>query len=211
MPYRVRITALILTLFTISVHADEKRWWSHVEALANDAMAGRSTGSPEHQRAADYVATAFQRAGLLPAGTGGGYIQPVAFKTRKIVEAESSLALVRNGRAESLTLGEDANFSMRIDPAPSFDAPLVFVGYGLNIPEQNINEFEGLNLRGAVVVYINATPRSLPGPLQAHFGSAGERWRMYRAAGAIGTISINNPGTTDIPWERSTLELGRAS
>src|SRR6185436_6187197 len=123
-------------------------------------------------------------------------------------EAQSSLALVCNGTAEPLTLGDDANFSMRIDPAPSVDAPLVFAGYGLNIPEQHINEFEGLNLRGAVVVYVNATPRSLPGPLQAHFGSAGERWRMYKAAGAIGTISINNPKSMDIPWARSTLSRG---
>jgi hypothetical protein len=44
-----------------------------------------------------------------------------------------------------------------------------------------------------------------PGPLQAHFGSAAERWQMYRAAGAVGTISIANPKTMDIPWARSTL------
>src|SRR5207253_7177278 len=47
--------------------------------------------------------------------------------------------------------------------------------------------------------------RSLPGPLQAHFGSAGERWKMYKAAGAIGTISIANPKSMDVPWARSTL------
>ena len=82
---------------------------------------------------------------------------------------------------------------MRVDPAPSLEAPLVFVGYGLNIPERNINDFAGLNLKGAIVVYISATPKSLPGPLQAHFGSAAERWQMYRAAGAVGTISIANP------------------
>jgi Zn-dependent M28 family amino/carboxypeptidase len=204
MQHRVRIATIVWVLATLTLHGDQKRWWSHVEALANDDMAGRNTGSPEHQRAAAYVAAAFQRAGLEPAGIDG-YIQPVKFKTRKIVEAQSSLALERNGRTEPLTLGDDANFSMRIDPAPSVNAPLVFVGYGLNIPEQHINEFEGLNLRGAVVVYISATPRSLTGPLQAHFGSAGERWRMYKAAGAIGTLSISNPKTTDIPWERSTL------
>lgn len=185
-------------------HADQKRWWSHVEALANDAMAGRNTGSPAHKRAADYVAAQFERAGLQPAGVGG-YIQPVTFTTRKIDEAQSNLALVRNGKTEPLTLGDDANFSMRIDPSPSVDAPLVFVGYGLNVPEQHINDFEGFNLRGAVVVYVAATPRSLPGPLQAHFGSAAERWKMYKAAGAIGTIGISNPKTMDIPWSRSTL------
>ena len=167
-------------------------------------MAGRNTGSAEHKRAAEFVASEFQKAGLEPAGAGG-YLQPVRFKTRRIVEARSSLALVRDGNTEPLTLGDDANFSMRIDPAPSIDAPLVFAGYGLRIPELNIDELGGLDLKGAVVVHISAMPRSIPGPLQAHFGSAAERWRTYKAAGAIGTITISNPRTMDIPWARSTL------
>jgi Zn-dependent M28 family amino/carboxypeptidase len=180
------------------------RWWSHVEALANDGMEGRNTGSPAHKRAADYVAAQFKKAGLEPAGVGG-YIQPVAFKTRRIVEAKSSLALVTNGKTARLSLGEDANISVRVDPAPAVDAPLVFVGYGLSIPERHIDDLAGVNLKGAIVVYISSTPKSLPGPLQAHFGSAAERWKMYKAAGAIGTISIANPKSMDIPWARSTL------
>ncbi len=201
---RITLAATVLAIAGTIVHADQKRWWSHVEFLASDDMKGRNTGSPEHKRAAEYVAAQFQKAGLEPAGVGG-YVQPVKFKTRQIDEAHSSLALVRNGKTEPLALGEDANFSMRIDPAPTVDAPLVFAGYGLNIPEQHINEFEGLNLKGAVVVYLSATPKSLPGPLQAHFGSAGERWQMYKAAGAIGAMTISNPRAMDIPWSRSTL------
>lgn len=201
---RLRALAVIVVAAAATLHADQKRWWAHVEALANDSMAGRNTGSPEHKRAAEYVAAQFEKAGLEPAGIGG-YIQPVTFKTRQIDEARSSLGLVRHERLQPLVLGEDANFSMRIDPTPSVEAPLVFAGYGLKIPEQHIDDFEGLNLKGAVVVYLAGTPRSLPGPLQAHFGSAGERWRMYKAAGAIGTLSISNPKSMDIPWSRSTL------
>ncbi len=133
------------------------RWWAHVEALANDGMEGRNTGSPAHKRAADYVAAQFKKSGLEPAGIGG-YIQPVAFKTRKIDESKSSLALVKNGTSEALALGEDANISVRVDPAATVDAPLVFVGYGLNIPERNIDDFAGVNLKGAVVVYVSSTP-----------------------------------------------------
>src|SRR5947207_9221244 len=103
------------------------RWWAHVQALANDGMEGRNTGSPGHKRAAEYVAAQFQKAGLEPAGVGG-YIQPVKFKSRRILEDKSSLALVRSGKTEPLTLGEDATISMRVDPAPSLEAPLVFVG-----------------------------------------------------------------------------------
>ena len=109
-------------------------WWAHVRFLADDSMEGRNTGSPAHLRAAEYVAAQFEKAGLEPAGVNG-YIQPVTFKTRRIVEAQSSLALVRNGRVEPIALGEDANLNVRIDPAPSTDAPLVFVGYGLRVPE----------------------------------------------------------------------------
>ncbi len=198
------LTMMAVLAGAVGVDADQQRWWTYVQALANDGMEGRDTGSAAHKRAAEYVAAQFEKAGLEPAGTNG-YIQPVAFKTRKIVEAQSSLALVTNGKSESLTLGEDANISMRVDPAPAVEAPLVFVGYGLRIPERKIDDFAGVNLKGAVVVYIAATPTSLPGPLQAHFGSAAERWTMYKTAGAVGTIGIANPKSMDIPWSRSTL------
>jgi Zn-dependent M28 family amino/carboxypeptidase len=198
------LTMVAMLAGVVGLRADQQRWWSYVQALANDGMEGRDTGSAAHKRAAEYVAAQFEKAGLEPAGING-YIQPVAFKTRRIVEAQSSLALMTHGKSESLTLGEDANISMRVDPAPSLEAPLVFVGFGLKIPERQIDDFAGVNLKGAVVVYIAGTPASLPGPLQAHFGSAAERWTMYKAAGAVGTIGIANPKNMDIPWSRSTL------
>lgn len=187
-----------------TIRANGTRWWQHVEALANDAMAGRNTGTAEYQRAADYVAAQFKQAGL-EAGGANSYFQPVQFKTRTIVESHSSLALVRDGHLDPLALGEDANFNMRIEPALSIEAPLVFAGYGLQIPELGINDLAGLPLAGAVVVYLAAAPPSLSSPLQAHFGSASERWKMYKAAGAVGTISIANPASVEIPWARSTL------
>src|SRR5438552_11145002 len=109
---RKTLTITLATILgaTAIMRGDEPaaRWWSHVEALANDGMEGRNTGSPGHKRAADYVAAQFKKSGLEPAGVGG-YIQPVAFKTRRIVEAKSSLTLIRDGKSEALALGEDAN------------------------------------------------------------------------------------------------------
>jgi len=198
------VAAVVTLAGSIGLRADAARWWSHVEALANDGMEGRDTGSAGHQRAAEYVAAQVQRAGLAPAGPRG-YVPLIAFKTRRIVESQSSLALVRGAETDPLRLGEDANISMRGDPAPTLDAPLVFAGYGLQVPERNINDLQGLDLNGAVVVYLSAVPAELPGPLQAHVGSAAERWRTLKAAGAIGTITLANPKTVEIPWARSTL------
>src|SRR5207245_3114 len=83
-----------------SAPARSDRWWGHVKVLAGDSMEGRNTGSPAHKRAAEYVAAQFHKAGLQPAGTND-FIQPVKFKTRKIDEAHSSLALVRGGKTEA--------------------------------------------------------------------------------------------------------------
>jgi hypothetical protein len=191
-----------------SVQADSKRWWSHIAVLADDAMEGRDTGSEGHKRAAQYVASQFEKAGLTPVGSGG-FIQPVKFKTRRIIEAQSSLALVRNGATEPLALGEDANISVRIEPAGPVDAPLVFVGYGLAVPELKYDDFAdpavSAALKGAVAVIIAGGPSSIPGPLRSHYQSASERWAALKQAGAIGTISIANPKTMDVPWARQTL------
>jgi Zn-dependent M28 family amino/carboxypeptidase len=194
--------AAAIAVSTAAAAADGSAWWKHVEFLADDALQGRDTGSPGHKRAAAYVADEFRKSGLEPAGTDG-FLQPIAFRTRAIDEAHSSLALVRDGRTTPLTLGEHANFRVAVDPAPSVDAPLVFAGHGLSVPEQGINDLDGLNLRGAIVVYLATTPRSLPGALQAHFGAATERWRALGAAGAVGTITIANPRTTETPWAQT--------
>jgi Zn-dependent M28 family amino/carboxypeptidase len=178
------------------------RWFTHVAALANDEMRGRETGSPEHRKAAEYVAERFKRAGVQPAGTDG-YLQPIAFRSRKIDESQSSLALVRGGKSEPVALGDEATFGMRIDPAPTVDAPLVFAGHGLQIPELKHDDFAGLDVNGKVVVYLAGSPKEVPGALSAHYQSAAERWNTLKRLGAIGVISIANPKAMDVPWERS--------
>lgn len=174
------------------------RWWGHVQFLANDKLEGRGTGSAGHRRAAEYVAASLQKLGLRPAGTSE-YFQPVKFRSRTVVEERCSLALVRDGKAEPLMLGEDAYFSMRVDHPENVEAAIVFVGYGLP------DDLAGLDMRGKVAMYIGGGPQNIPGPVRAHYQSAGERWAALKRAGAIGAISIQNPRGQDIPWERAKL------
>lgn len=126
------MVAVAVVCMTVSASGQQpaERWWSHVTFLANDSMKGRDTGSPEHRKASEYIAEHFRKAGLRPGGTKG-YFQPVPFRSRRIVEAQSSFSLVRSGKVEPVVLGDEATFSMRIEPASSVEAPLVFAGYGL--------------------------------------------------------------------------------
>jgi Zn-dependent M28 family amino/carboxypeptidase len=186
------------------------RWFAHVEALANDGMRGRETGSPEHLKAAQYVADHFKEAGLEPAGTDG-FLQTVAFRSRRIVEAQSSLALVSNGKATPVVLGDEATFGMRIDPAPDVDAPLVFAGYGLQVPELSHDDFTGLDVNGKVIVHLSGAPSNVPGAMAAHYQHASQRAALVRRLGALGYVTITNPKSMDVPWERSAPNRLNAS
>jgi hypothetical protein len=179
-----------------------RRWWSHVQFLASDDLQGRGTGSAGFDRAAGYVAQQFQKAGLRPGGTQD-YFQPVAFTQLTLNEPDSSVELVSKQANESVKLGDDAILLAPPDAAKQVAAPLVFVGYGLKIPEAHWDDLAGQPLAGAIAVYLRGGPSKIPGNLRAHYSSSEERWKALKAAGAIGTISIANPKDMEIPWSRT--------
>jgi len=211
----VLISVLLLVISalcaqTAPTHFDGKTWWGYVRMLASDNMEGRETGSKGLVAAEAYIVSQLIHAGLQPAGTKGFY-QPVKFVSRQIIEKESSLALVRDGKTDPLTLGEDAFFGTRTDLAPEMQAQLVFVGYGLVVPEKNYDDLAGLDLHGKVAVMVTGSPADIPGPLAAHYSSSAERWKALHNAGAIGAVGIPNPSSMDIPWSRIALNRTHVS
>ena len=179
-----------------------ERCWQDVRILSADDMEGRRAGTPGHRRAADFIAENFRKAGLQPADPSG-FLQPVHLESRQIVEANSSLALETGGVQRPLKFGDDAGLLLRGDVQRDVNAPLVFVGHGLVLPQYGINDLAGLDLKGKVVVAFLAAPPSVPGAAGAHFGSPAERWKVYKAAGAAGVMFILNPHAMDLPWERA--------
>jgi hypothetical protein len=213
------ISVITFTLFALAQtqsspaagpNFDGKVWWNYVKVLAADDMEGRETGSTGLRKAQDYVVEQLKSAGLEPVGTKG-YFQPIHFVSRQIVEKDSSLALVHGGQVEPLTLGDDAIFNTRVDLAPKLEAPLVFAGYGLTVPELGYNDLADLDLRDKVVVIFAGAPAEIPGALASHYQSAGERWKALRKAGVRGIINIPNPTAMDIPWSRISANRAHPS
>ena len=189
---------------------DGKSWWEHIKVLAADDMEGRETGSKGLQKAAAYIVEQLKKDGLEPAGVDGFY-QPVKLVSRQIDESGSSLTLVRNGAKQPLKLGEDAFFSTRVQLAPEVHAPMVFVGYGLRVPEKNYDDYARLDLKGKIAVVISGSPADMPSALASHYQSAAERAKALRDAGVVGIVTIPNPASMDIPWSRMTLARTRPS
>jgi Zn-dependent M28 family amino/carboxypeptidase len=203
---RLRITLALFLMVLVAPAATNwttagEAWWAHVRFLADDKLEGRNVGSKGFEAAADYVARQFERAGLAP-GVGSSYSQPMEFIKATLDEPESSLALVRDGNVTPVKLGDDALLRWGSQKIPDVDAPLVFVGYGLNIPEAGYSDLKGAGLRGAVAVYLSGGPANISGNLRSHYSSAEERAKAMRAAGLVGSIQIPNPRSMDVPWAR---------
>jgi Zn-dependent M28 family amino/carboxypeptidase len=194
-----------------ATHFDGNGWWAHIKFLADDNLEGRETGSEGLHKAQAYIVDQLKKSGLEPAGTNGFY-QPVKFISREIDEKNSSAALIRDGKIEPLVFGDDAYFNKRGDlSGDEITAPLVFAGYGLKIPENNFDDFAGLDLKGNIVVYLTGSPADVSGALSAHYQTAGERWKVLKQAGALGIIIIPNPASMDIPWSRISLNRNHPS
>ncbi len=199
----VLLTGSFLYAQATQAYFDGKPWWEYVKALANDSMEGRETGSEGLKKAEAYVVEQLKDNGLQPAGVNGFY-QPVNFIQRQIVEKDCSAELVHDGKPQSLKLGEDAIISSRLDSA-QVNAPLVFVGYGLTIPEKNYDDLAGLDLNGKVAVFFSGSPADIPGALASHYQTNKERWKALHKAGALGVIGLPNPAFMDVPWSRIAL------
>ncbi len=179
---------------------DGKSWWNYVKVLADDKLEGRLTGSEGEKQAKAFVVTQVQADGLKPAGINGFY-QPVALVESRVDEARSRFHLVKDGKTEPLALGDEVILSGRVDGG-EVDAPLVFVGYGLKIPEKKYDDLAGLDLKGKVAVMFSGSPADMPTELASHYQSGAERWKALRAAGVVGVIALPNPASMDIPWAR---------
>src|SRR6185312_15835670 len=180
---------------------DTSAWWGHIKVLASDAYEGRLTGSPGYYKAARYVAGKFKAAGLKPGGAKGSYFQPVNYLVEEVDAAHSSVALVDGGKTTSLAVGPDLVLGSRDAELEAVTAPLVFIGYGLHLPEAGYDDFAGQDLKGKIAVVLGGGPDSLSAALKSHASST-EFPKALEAAGALGVIRLQNPKSMDIPWPR---------
>ena len=198
------LATLALTASAAGPSPEAKAWWSHVQYLASDKLGGRNAGSPGHKVAVDYVAAQFSKAGLSPCGDAGTFLQRVPLVNKRLIETESGLtAVMGSGQTRTIALGEEAILSTRVELPDMVDAPVEFLGYGLSIPG-SYDDFAGRSVRDKLVIVISGSPASLPGPIRAHFSSAAERVKALTAAGALGILTISNPKTDDVPWDRTS-------
>ena len=165
---------------------------SHIAYLADDKLKGRLPGTEGYQMAVDYVIDQYKQIGLLPGGDNGGYTQKLIIR-KSIVVNSSAVAVLKdkNGNTDSLTFLKD--FTPAAHPLIENAAAagqLIFAGYGVEIPG-GYSDYNGIDVKGKILVLVSGAPDGLPSTLTAHFSNAGNKMTTAFKKGAAGVIMIN--------------------
>lgn len=114
---------------------------AHVEVLASERMEGRLTGSPGEKLATQYVASVFERLGLVPAGDDDTYFQGFDF-TAGVATGRHNDLVVRLGGSQATTCKLDQDWRpMAMSHTGNFQpAGVVFAGYGIVAPKTEEQE-----------------------------------------------------------------------
>ena len=132
---------------------------SHIRTLSSDEFEGRGPGSKGEQLTIKYVEDQFRSAGLEPGNPDGTYLQSVPLVS---ITPDKNMKLTLAGHGQTLEPKFENEFvawSKRVTETSSIDADMIFVGYGVQAPEFQWDDFKGVDVKGKIlVVLINDPP-----------------------------------------------------
>jgi Zn-dependent M28 family amino/carboxypeptidase len=188
-----------------SVNPENIRW--HVKFLAHDLLEGRGTGQRGGDIAAEYIATQFALYGLKPAGDNGTYLQKVPMMGVVTLPASTYSLLPAKGAAMELRSKEDIVAMDETGQASStVDAPIVWIGFGIDAPEFNWNDYKDVDVKGKVLlVMVNEPPsddvKFFNGKALTYYGRWVYKFEEAARKGAAGVLLIHKTEMASYGWE----------
>ena len=178
----------------------------HVRFLADDLLEGRGPGSRGDQVTQLYIATQFEALGLQPAAGNKEWLQPFPLVGVRTI-APPNVVFKNEGKTVSLKSVEDfmSTIGRPAEKARLQDAELVFVGYGIEAPEYDWDDYKGVDLTGKVLVMMNNDPASDPelfeGRRRLYYGRWDYKYEIAAQKGAAGAIIIHTTPSAGYPWQ----------
>jgi Zn-dependent M28 family amino/carboxypeptidase len=176
---------------------------AHLRFLSDDLLEGRAPGTPGADLAALYIASQFELLRLEPGAADGNYFQPVDLVG---MTPEPSLVLGTGPRTRSFDfLTEFVAWPTRPEESITVDGDVVFVGYGIEAPDWQWDDYKSTSLTGKVLLMLVNDPgltdsSRFNGKTLTYYG----RWtyKLEQAArlGAIGAILIHTDESATYPW-----------
>lgn len=178
----------------------------HLEFLSDDALEGRAPGTRGGLIAGKYIAAQFERLGLEPAGDSGTYYHEVPV----ISLTPDAQATIVAETETPLTFKQDyALWSMRDDSLVTVAGDLVFAGYGIVAPEYGWDDYQGLDVKGKVVVVLVNTPglrdsTLFKGKVLTYYGRWTYKIEEAERQGAAGILMVHTTESATYGWATVT-------
>jgi Zn-dependent M28 family amino/carboxypeptidase len=198
--------------FAVSAHAaapavKEAPLRAHLAFLSSDLLEGRGTGQRGGDLTVAYLEAQARALGLKP-GNGNSFRQPVGIAGVKAAPEGSSLAIEAGGKAQPLAFGKDWVWGPGdAKAAHSFDAGMVFVGYGITAAEEGWDDYKGVDVKGKVVVaMVNdpmptaAEPNRFGGKGLTYYGRWTYKFEEAARHGAAGILLIHTDASASYDW-----------
>ncbi|MAL18240.1 MAG: hypothetical protein CL670_02165 [Balneola sp.] len=177
----------------------------HIETLSSDEFMGRATGTEGEQMTVDYLVSEFESMGAEPAAGNGSYIQEFPLLGQTTSNAEMSVAT--NGRSPFALQYYDEFMAWPANQAEEVDirnAELVYVGYGIQAPEEDWDDFKGVDVKGKILVIKNNDPEFsedvFAGTTRLYYGRYSYKYEKAKEMGALGAIIIHTDETAGYGW-----------
>ena len=186
---------------------DPERIRGQVKFLASDLLEGRGTGQRGGDLAAAYIANQFELYGLKPAGDNGTYMQKVPMVgVTTLPETTFSVVPATGAAMELKPLTDYVGFNETQQPESDIDADIVYVGYGIEAPEYNWDDYKGVDVRGKVLLMLVNEPPSddvkfFKGKALTYYGRWTYKYEEAARKGAVGAILIHKTDMASYPWE----------
>lgn len=177
----------------------------HVRFLASDHLEGRAPGTRGDALAQAYVGGQLEAFGYAPGAPDGEYVQSfdllgiTGHPERLTLRAGQAVVPLESHRDFVVVAGHQRERS-RVE-----NAELVFVGFGIQAPEYQWDDFKGLDLAGKVLVVMNSDPEADPrlfgGKARLWYGRWDYKFEQARRVGAAGCLIIHTTYSAGYPWQ----------
>lgn len=182
---------------------DEQRFRQDIKVLASDEFEGRAPTTKGERLTLEYLTQAFKAMGLKGANKGE-YLQAVPMVSYTASDKQTvALGGIDMIHKKDVVLGSRNDISkVEIN-----NAPLVFVGYGINAPEYQWNDYLGLDMQGKVAVILVNDPgfarpdlKRFNGRAMTYYGRWDYKFKEASRQGALGAIIIHDTEPASYPW-----------
>jgi Zn-dependent M28 family amino/carboxypeptidase len=186
----------------------------HTKVLSSDEYEGRAPGTKGEELTVAYIVDQYKKAGLKPGNPDGTYVQKVPL-VGITADPNTTLVFRKGGTEQKLKFKDDVvAWTKRVADTVSLDkSPMVFVGYGVQAPEFNWDDYKGVDLKGkTMVVLINDPPVPDPadptkldpkvfgGRTMTYYGRWSYKYEMGEKMGAAGVLIIHETEPAAYPF-----------